>query len=105
MQEQSPAPAPVAPAPGPAALPADDLACVADGDLTALLRIYDEYASLAYAVALRIAGDPERAQRAVELTFLSIRRQARLYHEGLGPLHRWIAQVAYGQALALLRSG
>lgn len=98
--------APAAPQrePGQADGAAPDLAALANGDLAALLLLYDRYAALVYALALRVVGEPARAQKAVELTFLSIRRQASLYHQGLGPPHGWIAQIAYGHALALLRN-
>jgi hypothetical protein len=50
-----------------------DLALVlAAGNQDALLELYDRYAGLAYAVAMRVLGDPGRAEDVVQEAFLRI---------------------------------
>jgi hypothetical protein len=44
-------------------------------DVTALDELYRRHGTLAYSVALRLAGDPVRAAAAVERAFLSIWRE------------------------------
>lgn len=48
---------------------------VAATDLAWLETRYDQYATLAYSVALRLTGDPVRAADAVELAFLRLWRE------------------------------
>src|SRR5438270_167737 len=50
-----------------------DLAeALAAGQVDALARLYDRYGSLAYSVALRVLGDPGRAEDVVQDAFLKL---------------------------------
>lgn len=72
---------------------------VQDGDPAAFEAIYDRFATPAYRLALRICGDPSRAEDAVQDAFLSIWRNPGTYANERGRLAAWLLSVVRHRAL------
>jgi RNA polymerase sigma-70 factor (ECF subfamily) len=82
-------------------VPADrDLArAMAQGDERALARVYDRYATFAYAVALRACGDRADSEEAVVDGFLDLWRAAPRFAEDRGTLAAWLATMVRNRAI------
>ncbi len=76
---------------------------VAAGDHAALGELYDRYAGVAHALALRILRDAAEAQDAVQEAFLQMWRQAGRYDPGRGSPEAWVCTIARTRALDRLR--
>jgi RNA polymerase sigma-70 factor, ECF subfamily len=78
-------------------------AALAAGDETALAGVYDRYGALAYGVALRILGDPGRAEDAVQDAFLKLWRGAAGFDSSRGNLRSWLITSVRNRCIDMLR--
>jgi hypothetical protein len=75
---------------------------LANGELSALAELYDRYAGVVNALALRLMGDTERAEQLVQAVFLSAWRQAESYDPTGGTPMAWLLAMVRGRALESL---
>ena len=76
---------------------------LAAGSQEALAALYDRYGRLAYSVALRILGDPGRAEDAVQDAFLKIWTSASTFDERRGSLRSWLLTSVRNRSIDYLR--
>jgi RNA polymerase sigma-70 factor (ECF subfamily) len=76
---------------------------LARGDLDGMARLYDLYGGIAYAVALRVLGDPGRAEDAVQDGFLAIWRNAQRFDASRGSLRAWLLTTVRNRSVDYLR--
>lgn len=76
---------------------------VAEGRPEALAALYDRYAAACYGLALRILGDREDAEEAVQDTFVALWRRAGTYDPGQGRAYSWMLRIARNKAIDGLR--
>ncbi|MFN4117166.1 MAG: RNA polymerase sigma factor [Inhella sp.] len=79
------------------------LDAVADGDASALKRLYDASAARLYGVALQVLRDADLAQDALQEAYLQIWRHAADYRASLSPPMAWLGLIVRSRALDLLR--
>lgn len=82
---------------------ADLAAALGAGEVGALGELYDRYGSLAYGVALRVVGDPGRAEDVVQEAFLKVWRSAGAFDAGRGSLRGWLLTGVRNRAIDTLR--
>lgn len=78
-------------------------AALAAGNQEALGELYDRYGRLAYAVALRILGDPGRAEDVVQDAFLKVWNNATQFAADRGSLRTWLITSVRNRSLDTLR--
>lgn len=66
--------------------------------------LVEEHGAMAYAVALRVVGDPSIAEEVVQESFLSAWRQATTYDSGRGSVRTWLLTVVRNRAIDRIRS-
>jgi RNA polymerase sigma factor (sigma-70 family) len=81
----------------------DLVAQLAAGSQEALAELYDRYGRLAYAVALRVLGDPGRAEDAVQEAFLKIWNHAASFDVRRGSLRTWLLTSVRNRSIDYLR--
>jgi RNA polymerase sigma factor (sigma-70 family) len=99
---------PVGYVPGRLATAADDadretLERVAGGDHGAIEILYERYKSMAYALALRITGDPATAEDVVQDAFIGAWRNAARYEAGRGSVKTWLLSIVHHRAIDATR--
>jgi len=72
-------------------------------DQSSLGELYDRYAPLAYAVAMRVLGDPGRSEDAVQEAFLNLWRGAARFDPARGSLRTWLIASVRNRAIDQLR--
>lgn len=76
---------------------------LAAGNQDALAELYDRYGGLAYAVALRILGDPGRAEDVVQDAFLKLWNNAAQFDLERGSLRTWLITAVRNRSIDTLR--
>ncbi|HZV49987.1 MAG TPA: sigma-70 family RNA polymerase sigma factor [Candidatus Dormibacteraeota bacterium] len=76
---------------------------LAAGDVDALARLYDRYGALAFSVALRIVGDPGRAEDVVQDAFLKLWHGASRFDAHRGSLRTWVITSVRNRSIDYLR--
>ena len=79
------------------------VAQLAAGSQEALAKLYDRYGRLAYSVALRVLGDPGRAEDAVQEAFLKIWNHASTFDVRRGSLRNWLMTSVRNRSIDYLR--
>jgi RNA polymerase sigma-70 factor, ECF subfamily len=82
---------------------ADLAAALVAGSNEALAELYDRYASLAYGVALRVLGDPARAEDVVQEAFMKIWNNAASFDAKRGSLRAWLLTAVRNRSIDYLR--
>lgn len=73
------------------------------GDEAALAELYDRYGTLAYSVAVRVLGDPGRAEDVVQDVFLKLWNSAANFDAGRGSLRTWLITAVRNRSIDYLR--
>jgi RNA polymerase sigma-70 factor (ECF subfamily) len=76
---------------------------IAAGDESALAGLFERYGALAYGVALRVLGDPGRAEDAVQDAFLKVWRGAAGFDPARGTLRGWLITSVRNRCIDMLR--
>lgn len=84
-------------------LPGELLTAVAGGDLDAFSALYDMFERPVFSVALRATSDRQRAEEAVQDTFLKIWRKAQGFDPDKGAAQSWIFTIAKRSAIDVAR--
>lgn len=74
------------------------------GEQASLTALYDRHRSLAYALALRVVRDPQRAEDVVQDAFLSVWRKAASYALGRGSVRTWLGSIVRNRAIDVVRA-
>ena len=77
---------------------------VAAGDREAFGRLYDRYAPLVFAFALRVVGQRHEAEDLLQEVFLQAWRQAATYRQARGTPEAWLSTITRSRAIDRLRS-
>lgn len=81
----------------------DLAAALSAGHVQALAELYDRYGQLAYSVALRILGDPGRAEDVVQDAFLKLWHGANRFDSRRGSLRTWVITAVRNRSIDYLR--
>src|SRR5580704_12465434 len=76
---------------------------MAAGSQDALAQLYDRYSGLAYGIALRVLGDPARAEDVVQEAFLNIWNRAATFDPVRGSLRGWLLTTVRNRSIDYLR--
>src|SRR5438309_5198919 len=76
---------------------------LAAGQVDALARLYDRYGALTYSVALRVLGDPGRAEDVVQDAFLKLWHSASRFDAHRGSLRTWVITAVRNRSIDYLR--
>jgi RNA polymerase sigma-70 factor (ECF subfamily) len=66
---------------------------VADGDEQAIAVLYDRYATPAFSLARKVAGDPQRAADVVQRAFTRVWEDARQFDPRAGRFAAWLLSI------------
>src|ERR1041385_3566599 len=77
---------------------------VARGDLAAFEQLYDRYSSTLYALLIRILGNTDDAQEALQETFVKAWTNARMFDAARGSEVAWLISIARSRGIDRLRS-
>jgi RNA polymerase sigma-70 factor (ECF subfamily) len=73
------------------------------GDETAMAHLYDRFAAVVYAIALRVLGNTESAEDILQEVFLQLWRTPTAYDSSRGSLGAWLAVISRNRAVDSLR--
>ncbi len=76
---------------------------VVSGRLDGLEVLYDRYRAMAYAIALRVTGDPALAEDVVQEAFLGAWRAAHRYVATRGSVRTWLLSIVHHRAIDAVR--
>ena len=76
---------------------------LAAGQLDAVDALYSRYGALAYSLAVRILGDPGRAEDAVQDAFVRVWQRAGSFDPNRGSLRTWLLTVVRNRSVDYLR--
>lgn len=76
-----------------------DVARVAAGDRAALKRVYDATSAKLFGICLRLTGDRESAEDALQETYLKVWRRANRFDAGRASAITWMCLIARGTAI------
>lgn len=76
---------------------------LAAGSQEALAELYDRYGRLAYSVAMRVLGDPGRAEDVVQDAFLKLWKNAAQFDVERGSLRTWLITAVRNRSIDTLR--
>jgi RNA polymerase sigma factor (sigma-70 family) len=79
------------------------VASLAAGDVEALRVLYQYYGTLAYTLAVRILGDPGRAEDVVQDAFMRVWTHAASFDPSRGSLRTWLLTTVRHRAIDYLR--
>ncbi len=68
-----------------------------------MAEIFDQYATMVYAVALRVLKDPAQAEDVMQEIFLQVWNNPDRFAQGRGSLGAWLAVVARNRSIDFLR--
>jgi RNA polymerase sigma-70 factor (ECF subfamily) len=77
---------------------------IAAGSQDALAAVYDRYADVVYAAAIRLTSDRHVAEEVVQETFLALWNRAELFDPGVGSLAAWLHTIARNRTVDRLRA-
>src|SRR5437868_8668240 len=72
-------------------------------DVEALRTLYRRYGTLAYSLAVRILGDPGRAEDVVQDSFMRVWTYAGSFDAGRGSLRTWLLTTVRHRSIDYLR--
>lgn len=77
--------------------------CVAQARPDAFAMLYDRFGRLSFSLSVRILGNPQAAEDAVQEAFLSVWRRADTYRKERGSVQAWICSIVYNRSVDRLR--
>jgi RNA polymerase sigma-70 factor, ECF subfamily len=80
------------------------LARLADGDRQALSDLYDRYASMLLALAVRVVGDHAEAEEVLQDVLVQAWRQARRYNPERSSVSTWLVMMTRSRAIDRIRN-
>ncbi len=79
------------------------IGAIAEGRADALAILYDRYGRVAYGLALRLMGSPERAEEVVQEAFWRVWRGAASFDARRSKPGTWVLSIVHHQAIDHLR--
>lgn len=83
---------------------ADKLALAGRGDANAFADVYDHTAPRVFGLALRVIGDPDRAEEIAQGAYVDIWREAGRFDRTQGSALAWMMSLAHRRAVECVRS-
>lgn len=80
------------------------LQLISTHDESALTSLYDRYARLLYAIALRITNDNGAAEEVLQDVFHSVWQRAQTFRPTAGSVSGWLSSIARNRAIDEMRS-